>query len=156
VLEQETVSKVWQTNKRSTEKSMKAKRMLGSRVAAACGAVAFSLAFGAQAVDEEDFRLRTTEDLYQLCGVTSKSPNYVPAVYGCRGFLAGVVQYHDAVTDRKNLKRLICYGPEATIEDGRTAFLQWAEVHAKDAQLMQELPVIGAVRGLAAKYPCPE
>jgi hypothetical protein len=131
-------------------------RLAVKQVAAACAAVALGLAFSAEAVDEEDFSLKTTEDLYQLCGETSKSPNYIPSIYACRGFLRGVVQYHDAVSDRENLKRLICYGPEATIEDGRTAFLQWAEMHAKDAELMQEKPVIGAVRGLAAKYPCPD
>jgi hypothetical protein len=114
------------------------------------------LAWTSQAVEEEDFRLKSTQDLYELCAAPSTSESYVPSIYACRGYLAGAVHYHDAVTDRKNLKRLICYGSGVTLEDGRQAFVQWVDSHANDAELMAEPPVIGLVRALAAKYPCGE
>jgi hypothetical protein len=77
------------------------------------------------------------------------------ASFACRGFIEGVVQSHDAVSDRRNLKRLICYPKTATVEDGRAAFVAWARPRVGDAALMEELPVVGLVRALAAKYPCP-
>jgi hypothetical protein len=60
------------------------------------------------------------------------------------------------VSDNENLKRLICYGPDATIEDGRKAFVEWVDGHKTDKKSMEELPVIGLVRALADKYPCSE
>jgi hypothetical protein len=52
------------------------------------------------------------------------------------------------------MKRLICYPKGATIADGRAAFVSWAQKHAQDKKLMDEIPVIGLVRALAEKYPC--
>jgi hypothetical protein len=108
----------------------------------------------ASAVENDDIDLDTTDDLYQVCSVTSDAAEYIPASFACRGFIEGAVQYHDAVTDRKNLKRLICYPDIATIADGRKAFVAWAKKNASNKKLMEEMPVIGLVRGLANKYPC--
>ena len=112
------------------------------------------LPFSADAVDKTDFNHATTQNLYNLCSVKSDDPNYIPAIYACRAFMEAAVQYHDAVTDKKALKRLICYGSGATIEEGREAFVAWAEKHRDDKKLMEELPVIGLVRALTEKYPC--
>ncbi|MEA3278780.1 MAG: Rap1a/Tai family immunity protein [Pseudomonadota bacterium] len=106
------------------------------------------------AVGEEDFALETTEDLYQICSATADDPNYIHAAYECRGFIEGAVQYHDAVSDKKHLKRLICYPESATIGDGKKAFVAWAKKHSGDKEAMGELPVVGLVRALADKYPC--
>jgi len=108
------------------------------------------------ALSEASFDLKSTEDLQALCAATSEDELYVPANYACRGFITGAVQYHDAVTDEENLKRLICYPSTATIVDGEQAFVAWAEANNGNAELMGELPVIGLVRALAAKYACPE
>jgi hypothetical protein len=105
-------------------------------------------------VDEGDFSLRTTENLYDLCSVARDHPDYAPAIYACRSFLEATVQYHDAVSDGERFKRLICYPATATLEDARRAFLAWAEANAGNAKRMGELPVIGAVRALEDKYPC--
>jgi len=105
-------------------------------------------------VDPGDFSLRTTENLYDLCSVTRDHPDYAPALYACRSFLEATVQYHDAVSDRKHLKRLICYPRTATVADGRAAFLRWAENNAGNQARMDELAVIGLVRALAEAYPC--
>jgi hypothetical protein len=58
------------------------------------------------------------------------------------------------VADRRQLKRLICYPATATISDGRAAVVAWAQRNAGNDTLMNELPVVGLVRALAAKYPC--
>ena len=120
----------------------------------AAGLATLTAGFVAAGVDEADFSLRTTENLYDLCSVTSDHPDYAPAIYACRSFLEATVQYHDAVSDGKTLKRLICYPSNATLEDARRAFLAWAEANAGSPRVMAEMPVIGAVRALEDKYPC--
>lgn len=113
--------------------------------------------FGSQSaisVQNEDIDFDTTEDLFQVCSVEPGAPEYIPASFACRGFIEGAVQYHDAVADRKNLKRLICYPQSATIADGRAVFVAWAKEHVGDKGLMNEMPVVGLVRALAKKYPC--
>ena len=105
-------------------------------------------------VGETDFSLETTKDLYEICSAPTDHADYAPAVYSCRAFLEATVQYHDAVSDGKTLKRLICYPATATLEDARVAFVAWAKSNARDKALTKEMPVMGIVRALEDKYPC--
>ncbi len=125
-------------------------------VAPICGVLLFLIlpsgsALAQQAADSEVFKVR---DLYAICAVARGSADFEAATAGCRGFIGGAVQYHDAVSDRKHLKRLICYPQTATVADGRVAFLRWAENNAGNQARMDELAVIGLVRALADAYPC--
>jgi hypothetical protein len=104
----------------------------------------------ALAVEPEDLRFDTTEDLYQVCSSDPSSP----AQLACTGFIEATVQYHDGVANKRDMKRLICYPAETTIANGRTAFVAWAESNKDDAKLMGEQPVVGLVRALADAYPC--
>ncbi len=122
--------------------------LLGTAVAATLCAQAVA------AVQDDNLNFNTTEDLFQVCSVAPDAAEYAAASFACRGFIEGAVQYHDAVTDRKKLKRLICYPSTATVTDGRDAFVAWAQKHAGDRKLMDEIPVVGLVRALAEKYPC--
>jgi hypothetical protein len=108
----------------------------------------------AMAVQDEDVDFDTTEDLYQVCSVDPAAPEYIAASFACRGFIEATVQYHDEVTDRKHLKRLICYPKGATVANGRMIFVAWAEKNKGNEKLMSEVPVVGLVRSLAEKYPC--
>lgn len=116
----------------------------------------FALLFAqpVHAVQDEDVNFETTEDLLQVCSVASSDAEAVPAALACRAFIEATVQYHDAVSDRRNLKRLICYPKGATVSDGRQIFVEWARRHSQDTDLMGEMPVVGLVRALAARYPC--
>jgi hypothetical protein len=115
---------------------------------------ALSLSVHAAKVADEDFGFETTEDLYMVCSTPTTAPEYQVAHFACRAFIEATVQYHDAVSDRERLKRLICYPDTATIGDGRRAFLSWAEANASSEERMEELPVVGLVRALADSYPC--
>jgi hypothetical protein len=108
----------------------------------------------AGAVDSQRFTLKTTEDLYQICSTPNDDPLRVQAINFCEGFLLGVVGYHDAISDREHLKRLICYPTTATREQGIAAFIAWAGDHQQDQKYMSDPAVVGAVRGLASKWPC--
>jgi hypothetical protein len=108
----------------------------------------------AQATEARNFDLKTTEDLYRVCSTAENEPLRQQAIQFCQGFLLGAVSYHDAVTDRENLKRLICYPQGVTRDDGVRAFNEWASSHQTDQKFMNDPPVFGAVRGLASRWPC--
>jgi hypothetical protein len=109
---------------------------------------------GARATSEASFRFDTTANLYEVCALTEDAPGFVVANQACRAFIEATVQYHDEISARRKLKRLVCYPKGATIEDGKQAFIEWANRKSGDAKLMAEQPVVGLVRALAAKYPC--
>ncbi|WP_246194576.1 Rap1a/Tai family immunity protein [Allochromatium palmeri] len=109
---------------------------------------------GASAASEASFRFDTTANLYEICALTEEMPGFAMANQACRAFIEATVQYHDEISARRKLKRLVCYPKGATIEDGKQAFVAWADRKSEDATLMAEQPVVGLMRALAAKYPC--
>ena len=119
-----------------------------------CAAVVGASVQPAAAVEDDDLRFDTTDDLYAVCGVPTNAPEFPLANQACRAFIEAAVQYHDAVSDRKNMKRLICYPKSATIQDGKDAFIAWARKNAGNKKRMGEVPVVGLVRALADKFPC--
>ncbi len=113
-----------------------------------------ALATAALALDESNFKYETTKDLYQVCSAQGEGEGVAEAQLACTAFVEATVQYHDAVSDRKKMKRLICYPSTATIADAKSTFVAWGAKNAADDKLMGELPVVGLVRSLAAAYPC--
>ena len=125
------------------------------RMSVVLGAAALALwPLLSRATDASNFSLKTTEDLYVVCSTPSSDPLRSAAINFCEGYLLGAVGYHDAITDREHLKRLICYPQDATRDQGIQAFVDWAASHQQDRKFMNDPPVVGAVRGLAAKWPC--
>jgi hypothetical protein len=122
--------------------------MRASNAAAAVVLAAF--ASSAVAVDADDLRFDTTEDLYQVCAADPNST----AQLACTGFIEATVQYHDGVANQRAMKPLVCYPKGTTIADGRAVFVAWADANKGDAKLMGEQPVVGLVRALANAYPC--
>jgi hypothetical protein len=110
----------------------------------------------AGAVDTSNFILRNTADLYAVCSTPANDPLRPQAINFCEGFLLGVVTYDEAIADNKHLKRFICYPPTATRDEGIQAFVGWAASHKQDSKLMEGSALVGAIRGLAAKWPCKE
>ena len=108
----------------------------------------------ARATDTANFTLKTTQDLYLVCSTASNDPLRTAAINFCEGYLLGILGYHDAITNRKPLKPLVCYPQTATRDQGVQAFIDWAASHQQDRKFMNDPPVVGAVRGLASKWPC--
>jgi hypothetical protein len=125
-------------------------------LATTLGTAAVALALGqpVAAVDESNFRFDKTSDLAAVCSVTADAAEYALANQSCRAFIEAAVQYHDEISNRKKMKRLVCYPASATIEDGKAVFVAWAAAHASNQKLMNEVPVIGLMRSLNAKFPC--
>ena len=112
------------------------------------------LATEARTAERVDFELINTRDLLDICTAGEDDPFWTEAIHYCVAYMEGAVDYHDAITEHENLKRLICYPASATREQGVQAFIEWGQAHSGDAKLMAEPTVIGVVRALAAKWPC--
>lgn len=127
-----------------------------SRYAIMAGALlaGSALSMSALALDESDFTFDTTKNLVQVCSAEGEGEGVIEAQLACRAFVEAAVQYHDAVSDRKKMKRLICYPGTTTIADATGVFVAWGKKNAGDAKLMGELPVVGLTRALAETYPC--
>jgi len=101
------------------------------------------------ALGDSAFDFKTAADLIDVC-----SSDAQPAALACQAFLEATIQYHDAITDRKRMKPLVCYPRGTTVEQARETFLAWGKKNAGDAQRMKELPVVAVVRALAEAHPC--
>ena len=101
------------------------------------------------ALGDSAFDFKTAADLIEVCGSEAES-----AAFACRAFIDATVQYHDAVSDRKKMKPLICYPQGTTVEQARETFLAWGRKNAGDARRMKEPPVVAVVRALAEAHPC--
>jgi len=134
---------------------MKLRSKIFPTLLAAGGFAVLAAASGpASAVEPRDFWVSNTRELVQLCMTPADDPLRPQAANYCMAYLDGAVDYHDAITDRADLKRLICYPDTATLEQGVVQFIEWGQAHKGDEKLMAEPQVIGVVRALADKWPC--
>ena len=121
----------------------------------AIGAMALWPSLG-RAADAGNFTLKTTEDLYAICSAasTSTGPMHTAEANFCEGYVLGIVSYHDAIADRRHMKRLFCYPQTVTRDQAVQAFVDWAASHQQDRKFMNDPPVKGVVRSLAHQWPC--
>ena len=108
----------------------------------------------ASAIEKRHFWISETVDLFELCTTPTDDPLRSEAINYCMAYLDGAVDYHDAVSDHKEMNRLICYPNTATLEEGVLVFIAWAQANQGDKKLMDEPTVIGVVRALEDKWPC--
>jgi hypothetical protein len=125
------------------------------RLAPLLGLVAVGLwpAF-AWSADSSHFNMKTTQDLYAVCSTPTNDPLYSEAINFCEGYLLAAAQFDYAISDRKHLPRYICAPDGVTRNQGIQAFVTWAASHQQDRKFMDDPPPMGAIRGLAQKWPC--
>jgi hypothetical protein len=112
------------------------------------------LAAPAAAVTEEQFQLRSGNDLVALCSTPTNDPLYVAAIHLCQGFGAGTYQTIQAMTTHEKLVPLLCPpNPPPTRNEGIRLFLEWAKSNQEKAQ---EPAVHYLGRFLVEKYRCPK
>jgi hypothetical protein len=114
-------------------------------------AVAFVLAAPAFAtVTEDDFMLKTTRNLVDLCTARPDDPHAREAIQMCQGYLLGAYHYHTAESAPN--ERMVCLPPDRPARNETVAqFVDWAANHP---QYQNELPVETAFRFLTEKWPC--
>ena len=134
--------------------SVKSLRINARTLAGGAALCALGLVQPATAIEDADFQFNTTQDLAAICSVASGAPEYPMSHQACRAFIEATLQYHDAISKPKKLKRLVCYPPNTTVNDGVEAFNAWVKAHSGDSNMMAEPPVLGLLSAMAAKDPC--
>ena len=106
----------------------------------------------AEMVTRADFRMLTTQHLYNLCAASKDDPYRDRAVYFCFGFFTGAAHYHRALGSGQGT--IVCPPNNRRISrlEAVRVFLAWAQ---GNRQHMAEKPIDGVVRALVAKWPCP-
>jgi hypothetical protein len=108
----------------------------------------------AQAVTTDDFLVKTTQNLINLCTVSATHPQHREAIHMCHGYLIGAFHYHEAAVSGLGSQRLVCLpekGPLPTRDEAIAMFVEWAKARP---QYMQEMPVETEFRFLVEKWPC--
>jgi len=106
----------------------------------------------AGAVTEENFKVRTTQDLINLCTVSPDDPAYCAALHFCHGYLIGALHYNMAETAGDTSERMVCLpNPAPTRNEGVKMFIEWAKSHP---EYMNEFPTDTEFRFLIETWPC--
>jgi hypothetical protein len=113
---------------------------------------AFMLPRLAGAVSGEDFKVKTTRDLMNLCTVSADDPLRKEALNFCHGYLVGAYHYYEAENSGPGGARLVCIpNPAPSRNEAIGMFVEWTRVHP---QYMDEKPVETEFRFLSEKWPC--
>jgi Rap1a immunity proteins len=114
--------------------------------------VLFSAAAPISAATIENFQVKTTADLVDLCDTDLASEHYIAAIHFCQGFGIGAYQYYMAQVTEDPSTRFVCVpNPPPTRNEAMAAFVSWARAHP---EYMNEAPVDTLFRYLAETYPC--
>lgn len=107
----------------------------------------------AAAVTQENFQLRTGNDLVALCTVDKDDPMGAAAIHMCHGFGVGAYQMIQALTRHEKMSKLVCPpNPAPSRNEAVAAFVVWAHGHT---ELLGNPPAEVVGRYLITSYPCP-
>ncbi len=104
------------------------------------------------AVGNSDFKVKTTRDLVNLCGVSDSDALHDAAMGYCLGFIDAAHDYHQSITSGELLTPITCPAPEVTRQQAVDAFLAWAK--SNQGLLDSESPINGLMRFASAEWPC--
>jgi len=116
----------------------------------------FAMAFLAPAitgaVTPEDFTVRTTQDLVDLCTVNRDDPLADEAISFCHGYCVGAYHYYLAENSGPEGNKWVCFpdpAPSRNYIIGQ--FVEWTKAHPEYAD---SNPVESIFRFLIETYPC--
>jgi hypothetical protein len=108
----------------------------------------------AEAVVSDNFRVRSTADLVEICSTPANDSLYAAAISFCHGFGVGAYHYYHASVSGPTAKPFVCIpDPPPSRTEGMQMFVAWAR---ENPQYMVEPPVETLFRWLVAKWPCPK
>lgn len=106
----------------------------------------------AGAVTQDNFLVRTTDDLVQLCSPGASDDLRIQAIHFCEGFVVGADQYYVAERAGTNAPRLFCAPtPSPSRDEVVRMFVDWARANP---QYSSDRPADLLVRFGAATWPC--
>jgi hypothetical protein len=105
------------------------------------------------AVSQDDFLIRTTGNLVNLCAADPTDPLYAPAINFCQAFGAGVFQTQQLYQAASGGKPLYCAPtPPPTRNEAMDGFVAWAKATRAVTDIV---PAAGVLQYLMQTYPCP-
>ena len=104
------------------------------------------------AVTEEDFKVKKTKNLINLCTASTDDPHYKEAIHFCHGYLVGAYYYYAAQHGDEKANQLVCFPePNPTRNAVIEKVVSWAQQHP---EFMNEMPVETEFRALTELWPC--
>lgn len=105
------------------------------------------------AVTQDNFLVRSTQDIVDLCKAGEKDPLYTAAVNFCQGYLVGAYDYYRASVAGPKKKPFVCPPePAPSRNEAIQEFVKWAQANP---QYMKDPAVETQFRFLVEKWPCP-
>jgi hypothetical protein len=102
----------------------------------------------------EDFDVKNTKALVDLCTAPIDDPLYPKAIHFCHGYLVGAYHYYAAVTKGPNASPFVC--PPENRPSRNAIVQQFAAWAADHPEYWDELPVETEFRFLSEIWPCTE
>ena len=104
------------------------------------------------AVTEEDFVVKTTRNLINLCTASPQDPRYGDAINFCQGYMVGAYHYSIAEHSKDPKNLFFCLpDPKPSRNEVVALFVAWAKAHP---QYMTDMPVESQFRFMSEKWPC--
>jgi hypothetical protein len=111
----------------------------------------FPLALSA-APTEQNFLVRTTRDLVDLCAAGQDSPMMTAAVNFCQGYLVGAFQVLRTVDAARGERSFCIPTPPPSRNQAIADFIRWGNAHSE----AMSLPAAdGFYQFLTQRFPCP-
>jgi hypothetical protein len=104
------------------------------------------------AVSEEDFKVKTTQNLVNLLTVSADDPLYHQAIHFSQGYMLGAYHYYEASVSGPKGVKLVCPPPSPPCRNEVIKmFIDWIKEHP---QYLKESPVETEFRFLTQLWPC--
>jgi hypothetical protein len=104
------------------------------------------------AVTEEDFVVKTTRNLVNLCTASPQDPRYEEAINFCQGYMVGAYHYSIAEHSKDPKNLFVCLpDPKPSRNEVVALFVAWAKANP---QYMTDMPVESQFRFMSEKWPC--
>jgi hypothetical protein len=99
----------------------------------------------------EDYQLRTSGDLLDLCTLDESHPNHWEARAFCLGYFTGGIHLHDALAASPEFARIACAPVHATRNDVVAVFVAYATANP---EYQEEKPMDTVFRAVNDQWPC--
>ena len=99
----------------------------------------------------EDFKLKSGQDLLDICTLDQGQPSYWEAQAFCFGYFRGGADFQRALVAGPGFKPIACPAADATVRDGVAVFVAYARAHPEE---LSQPPMDVVFRAVSARWPC--
>jgi Rap1a immunity proteins len=99
----------------------------------------------------DDYQLRTSGDLLDICTLDASHSNYWEARGFCIGYFAGGIDLHDALAGAHDFPRLACPSERVTRNQVVETLITYAQAHPEH---VGERPMDTVFRAVIDRWPC--